>query len=188
MATDLYIPVILGTVRQGRMSEPVAQFVFEQVKQMPGIDTQLVDIRALPIPVDDAGPQAQIPEFADVARRADGYIIVTPEYNHGYPGLLKHVLDLNYQEYVHKAVGVCSVSVGAFGGVRAVESLLSSFKAFGLSPTVADFNITDVNDVVDENGQFMASDAHLQRFEQFMRQLVWLATTLKYGRDHFEYE
>ena len=51
-----------------------------------------------------------------------------------------------------------------------------------------DFNMTDVNDVVDENGLFMASDAHLQRFEQFMRQLVWLATTLKYGRDHFEYK
>ena len=188
MTTTLFIPVILGTVRQGRMSEPVARFVCEQVKQMSGIDTQLVDIRDLPIPLDDAGPQAQIPEFANVVRRADGYIIVTPEYNHGYPGLLKHVLDLNYKEYVHKAVGVCSVSVGAFGGVRVVESLLPSFKAFGLSPTVADFNITDVNDLVDENGLFMASDAHLRRFTQFMQQLVWLTTTLKYGREHVEYE
>ena len=86
----------------------------------------------------DAGPEAQIPALADTMRRADGYIIVTPEYNHTYPGLLKHVLDLNYKEYLHKAVGVCGVSAGPFGGVRAIEALLPTFKAFGLSSIVAD--------------------------------------------------
>lgn len=92
---SLFIPVILGTVRQGRLSEPVAQFILEQLKHQADITTELIDIRTLSIPVMDAGPDAGIPALTEILRRADGYIIVTPEYNHTYPGLLKHVLDLS---------------------------------------------------------------------------------------------
>lgn len=181
----LFIPVILGTVRQGRMSEAVAQFILEQVKHQDGVVTQLIDIRTLPLPVMDAGPEAQIPELADTMRRADAYIIVTPEYNHTYPGLLKHVLDLNYKEYLHKAVGVCGVSAGPFGGVRAIEALLPMFKAFGLSPIVTDLNFGNVNSLVDTAGQFTAEarDTYNHRFERFMQELLWLTKTLKAGRE-----
>lgn len=183
----LFIPVMLGTVRQGRMSEPVAKFVIEQMQQHPEIDAVLVDIRELPIPVDDAGPEAQIPDFANIMRRADSYIIVTPEYNHTYPGLLKHVLDLNYKEYLHKAVGVCSVSAGPFGGVRAVEALLPTFKAFGLSTIVPDLNFGNIKTLVNESGQLNenAQATYGRRFERFITELLWLTKTLKYGRDNF---
>jgi NAD(P)H-dependent FMN reductase len=100
--------------------------------------SSLIDIRKLPIPLIDARPNAKIPGFSEVVQKADGLIIVTPEYNHTYPGMLKHVLDLNYKEYLHKAVGVCSVSAGSFGGVRAVEALLPTLKAFGLGTIVTD--------------------------------------------------
>jgi hypothetical protein len=73
---QLCIPVLLGTVRQGRLSEPVARFIFEQVKQQDEVDSVLIDIRDLPIPIDDAGTDAQILGLADTMRRADGYIIV----------------------------------------------------------------------------------------------------------------
>jgi NAD(P)H-dependent FMN reductase len=59
------------------------------------------------------------PKFSATIERCDGLIIVTPEYNHGYPGLLKHALDMNLKEYIHKAVGICGVSAGPFGGARA---------------------------------------------------------------------
>ncbi|MGK7925218.1 MAG: NADPH-dependent FMN reductase [Spirulina sp.] len=185
--SDLFIPVILGTVRQGRMSEPVAKFVVERVRQTEGVATELIDIRALPIPLGDAGPNAKIPGFAETVARADAYILVVPEYNHGYPGLLKHVLDLNYKEYLRKAVGVCSVSVGGFGGVRAVESLLSSFKAFGLAATVADLNVSNVATLFDESGRMSeeARATYTRRFERFMQELLWLTKTLKYGRENF---
>ena len=185
----LFIPVILGTVRQGRMSEPVARFIFEQVKRQEEVDSVLVDIRELPIPVDNAGPDAQIPGFADTMRWADGYIIVTPEYNHTYPGLLKHVLDLNYKEYLHKAVGVCAVSAGPFGGVRAVEALLPTLKAFGLSTIVADLNFGNVKTLVDASGALNheAKATYGRRFERFMAELLWLAKTLKYGRENLPF-
>ncbi|BDM83300.1 NADPH-dependent FMN reductase [Acaryochloris marina] len=186
--TQLFIPIILGTVRQGRMSEPIANFIFQRVKEQKGVSTELIDIRALPISIDDAGPNAKIPDFAATVQRADGYIIVTPEYNHTYPGLLKHVLDLNYKEYLHKAVGVCAVSAGPFGGVRAVEALLPTFKACGLLPIVTDLNISNVNEVVNETGQLDNHETYQRRLGRFMRELIWLTTTLKYGRETFEWE
>lgn len=182
---DLFIPVILGTVRQERMSEPIANFVIEQVSQRADLETELIDIRTLPLPLDDAGPNAKIPALAELMQRADGYIIVTPEYNHSYPGFLKHFLDLHYQEYLHKAVGVCTVSAGPFGGVRAVEALLSSFKALGLSPIVADLNIGNVNKVVNQIGQFNDPTTYERRLDRFLKELVWLTKTLKYGRENF---
>ncbi|NEP46917.1 MAG: NAD(P)H-dependent oxidoreductase [Okeania sp. SIO2H7] len=183
--SDLFIPVILGTVRQGRMSEAIAKFIVEQVEKYEGVETELIDIRELPIPIDDAGPNAKIPGFSETVKRADGYIIVVPEYNHSYPGMLKHVLDLNYKEYLHKAVGVCGVSAGAFGGIRAIDSLLTNFKAFGLAPTVADLNFSNVNDIVNESGKLNDEATYIRRFGRFMKELVWLTKTLKYGRDNF---
>lgn len=183
--TNLFIPVILGTVRQGRKSKAIARFIVEQTTQVKTVETELIDIRALPISVDDAGLSAQIPSFAETVRRADGFIIVIPEYNHTYPGILKHVLDTNYKEYVHKAVGLCGVSSGSFGGVRAIESLLPALKAFGLLPTVADLNVSNVEDVLDETGQLLEPErsAFLRRYERFIKELVWLAATLKHGRN-----
>lgn len=182
---DLFIPIILGTVRQGRMSEPIARFIFQQVCQYQGVETELIDIRKLPISVIDAGPNAKISSFSETVQRADGLIIVTPEYNHTYPGLLKHVLDLNYKEYLHKAVGVCSVSAGAFGGIRAIDALLPTLKAFGLGTIVTDLSFGNVNQIVDEEGNLIEPATYIRRFERFMQELVWLTKTLKYGRDNF---
>src|SRR5207248_1405256 len=106
----LFIPVILGTARKGRRSENAARFVFEETKKRAGVETEFVDICKIPMRLDDAGEQMKDPAFSDLARRADGLILVVPEYNHGYPGLLKHALDMNLEEYIHKAVGLCGVT------------------------------------------------------------------------------
>jgi len=109
MERPLFIPVILGTARQGRESEHVARFVLEQTKKRAGVEAELIDVRNLPMRLDDAGEQMKDPAFSATVERCDGLILVTPEYNHGYPGLLKHALDMNLKEYIHKAVGICGV-------------------------------------------------------------------------------
>src|ERR1051325_12171831 len=119
----LFIPVVLGTVRKGRASENVAKFVFEQVKQREGVDTELIDIGELKFPGDDAGEQIKDQAFSATCERTDGLVLVVPEYNHGYPGILKHILDSNLKEYIHKAVGICGVSAGGGGGPRGVSRL-----------------------------------------------------------------
>src|SRR5438128_4967029 len=110
MERPLVIPVILGTARQGRQSENVARFVFEQTKKRADVETELIDVRALPMRLDDAGEQMKDAAFSATIERCDGIILVVPEYNHGYPGLLKHALDMNLKEYIHTAGGMCGVS------------------------------------------------------------------------------
>jgi NAD(P)H-dependent FMN reductase len=182
--TNLFIPVILGTTRQGRMSEPVAHFVVEQVTQWSGVETELIDIRQLRFPIDDAGQDLKDPQFSATCERADGLILVVPEYNHSFPGWLKHVLDTNLEEYIHKAVGICGVSASPFGGTRVIQSLLPVMRELGLVTTFYDLNFGNVNKLFDESGKLIEDekDAYIRRFERLMKELVWMSATLRYGR------
>src|SRR5947207_11391517 len=132
MERPLFIPVILGTARRGRRSEHAARFVFEQTKRRADIETELIDVCELPMKLDDAGEQMKDPKFSATIQRCDALIIVTPEYNHGYPGLLKHALDMNLEEYIHKAVGICGDSAGTLAGTRQVECRVEVLREAGL--------------------------------------------------------
>jgi NAD(P)H-dependent FMN reductase len=180
----LFIPVILGTVRKGRASENVAKFVFEQVKKREGVETELIDIRDLNFPVDDAGEQIKNPEFSETCERADGFVIVTPEYNHGYPGMLKHVLDSNLKEYIHKAVGICGVSAGGFGGVRAIEALLPVLRELGLVTIFWDGNFSGAQKLFGEDGKLLDEATHVKRIDKFLGELIWMSKVLRYGREN----
>src|ERR1051325_8300194 len=138
----LFIPVILGTGREGRASDKGAQVFFEQVKQREGVETELIDIGELKSPGDDAGEQIKDKGFSATCERADGLVLVVPEYNHGYPGMLKHVLDTNLKEYIHKAVGICGVSAGGFGGTRVIQNLLPVLRELGLVTIFWDGNFS----------------------------------------------
>src|SRR5262245_52629098 len=111
----IFSPVILGTSRQGRASDYAATFVVDHVAKRPDMRTDLIDIRDIRLSIDDAGEAIKDPRFAKAVNDSDALIFVVPEYNHSFPGLLKHVLDSNLKEYIHKAAGVCGVSAGAIG-------------------------------------------------------------------------
>ena len=179
---DLFIPVILGTTRQGRMSEPVANFVVEQITQWNGVETELIDIRQLKFPIEDAGQSIKDPQFSATCERADGLIIVVPEYNHSFPGWLKHVLDTNLEEYIHKAVGLCGVSASPFGGTRVIQSMLPVMRELGLVTTFYDLNFGSVNQLFDDSGKITEAEAYTRRFERFMKELVWMSSVLRFGR------
>jgi NAD(P)H-dependent FMN reductase len=179
----LFIPIILGTARRGRQSENVARFVFEQTTKRAGVETELIDVCKLPMKLDDAGEQMKDPKFSATIERCDGLIIVTPEYNHGYPGLLKHALDMNLEEYIHKAVGVCGVSAGAFGGARVIEGLLPVMRELGLVTIFWDVNFGNVERLFDEQGNLL-DQAYVRRVDKFLNELIWLSRVLRYGREN----
>jgi NAD(P)H-dependent FMN reductase len=184
MNRPLFIPVILGTVRKGRASENVAKFVFEQVKKREGVESELIDIRELNFPGDDAGEQIKDAKFSATCERADGLVIVTPEYNRGYPGMLKHVLDSNLKEYIHKAVGICGVSAGGFGGTRVIESLLPVMRELGLVTILWDGNFSGAQQLFDEAGNMKDRAAHERRMDKFLGELIWMSKVLRYGREN----
>ena len=148
----IFLPVILGTPRQGRMSEHAAKVLVDEVSKREGVETELVDIRKLSLPTDNAGEEIKDRAFSATVGRADGLVIVAPEYNHGYPGLLKHVLDTNLSEYIHKAVGICGVSAGPFGGTRVIQNLLPVMREVGLVTIFWDVNFSSVQNAFDEKG------------------------------------
>ena len=148
----LFIPVILGTTRQGRYSEPVAKFVTAELAKFQSVETKLVDIRDLPMPVTGAGEDIKDKAFSELCMRADAFILVAPEYNHGIPGLLKHVLDTNLKEYIHKAVGICGVSAGGFGGTRVIQNMLPILRELGLVTIFWDANFSGVGTLFGKDG------------------------------------
>jgi NAD(P)H-dependent FMN reductase len=184
----LVIPVILGTSRQGRMSEHVARFVLGQVESLPGVETELFDVRALSFPTNDAGEQIKDPVFSAAMMRADALVIVTPEYNHGYPGLLKHALDTNLKEYIHKPVGIVGVSAGPWGGTRVVENLLPVMRELGLVTIFWDGNFSKVQKTFDPSSGALLDETYVRRLEKFLKELVWMAKVLRYGRENVKYE
>jgi len=119
--------------------------------------------------------------------RADALVLVVPEYNHGYPGLLKHVLDTNLKEYIHKAVGICGVSAGALGGTRVIQNLLPVMRELGLVTIFWDGNFPSVQNLFDANGA-LVDQAHVKRMDKFLKELVWMAQTLRYGRENIPRE
>src|SRR5712672_1858532 len=179
----LFIPVILGTARQGRESEHAAHFVFERTKARAGVETKLIDVRALPMRLDDAGEQMKDPAFSATVERCDGLILVTPEYNHGYPGLLKHALDMNLKEYIHKVVGICGVSAGPFGGVRVIENLAPVMRELGLVTIFNDVNFGYVGKIFAEDGKLL-DERFVRRTAKFLDELIWMARVLRHGREN----
>jgi NAD(P)H-dependent FMN reductase len=180
----LFIPVILGTVRKGRASENIAKFVFEQVKKREGVETELIDILQLNFPGNDAGEQIKDTGFSAACTRADGLVLVVPEYNHGYPGMLKHVLDSNLKEYIHKAVGICGVSAGGFGGTRVIESLLPVMRELGLVTIFWDGNFSGAQGLFDDAGTMKDRATHEKRLDKFLGELIWMSKVLRYGREN----
>ena len=183
----LFIPILLGTPRRGRSSEHVAHFLRGQFAALPGVETELVDVRELMLPGDDAGEQVKHAAFSENCIRADAFVIVAPEYNHGYPGPLKHALDSNLKEYIHKPVGVCGVSAGAFGGTRVIENLIPVLRKLGLVTIFWDGNFSSVQKAFDEEGNLLES-AYVRRIEKFARELIWMARVLRHGREHVPIE
>ncbi|MFG1709498.1 NADPH-dependent FMN reductase [Nonomuraea sp. M3C6] len=126
---SLKIGILLGSTRPGRNGEPVAKWVYELAAQRTGAEFELVDIAEFNLPhLDEAMPpsmgQYALPHTKAWAQKIasfDGFIFVTPEYNHSTSGALKNAIDFLYGEWNNKAAGF--VSYGSVGGTRAVEHL-----------------------------------------------------------------
>ena len=179
----VFLPVVIGTPRQGRLTEPAANFVFGEVSNRSDIETELIDIRKIAIRMDDAGESLKNSQFSATVARADGLILVVPEYNHSFPGLLKHVLDTNLKEYVHKAVGVCGVSAGPFGGARMIESLLPVLRELGLVTIFWDVYFGTAGKLFDSATGKITDQAYSRRVEKFLNELVWMARALRLARE-----
>jgi NAD(P)H-dependent FMN reductase len=181
--SKLFILVLAGTTRKQRKSIKAAEFVAEIGKTYDELEVQLVDPEDFTFPGDGNDPEGKDPKYSALTAKADGFFIVTPEYNHSFPGSLKRMLDSELENYIHKPVALAGASSGGWGGVRAVESLVPTVREMGLAVTFTSTYFPRVQDAFDGNGQPVD-----ERTEAGVRkaydELIWMAKTLKYGRDN----
>ncbi|MFN2405091.1 MAG: NADPH-dependent FMN reductase [Pyrinomonadaceae bacterium] len=183
MDAKLNLPVLLGTNRNLRNSVFPARWLVGEMQKRPEIQTRLFDVAEFALPADDYGQEIKdcFPEWRDAIIQADGLVIVTPEYNHGYPGALKAVLDLLLKEYIHKAVAFVGVSAGPWGGTRVIESMVPMARELGLAVTFTDLNFPKVQTLFDAEGKLLDA-AFEKRAAAFLDELVWMSRVLRWGR------
>jgi NAD(P)H-dependent FMN reductase len=178
-----YIPVILGSVRRNRETAKVARFVLDLMKDLPCVTTELLDLKILNLPMmeerlrfrDD--PPPALSEFSDRISRADAIVIVTPEYNSGYPGVLKNALDYLKDEYKRKPFGIITVSSAWSGGMLCLIALRQVILHLGGIPIPAILPVCQVQDAFDERGN--PCDLQFQRrAKQYLGELLWFTEAL----------
>ncbi|MCX6826773.1 MAG: NAD(P)H-dependent oxidoreductase [candidate division Zixibacteria bacterium] len=178
-----YIPIILGSIRRGRQSPKVAHFISERMQQTGKIETEILDLMEHNFPMMEErlrlrnDPPARLQEFSDKIAAADALVIVTPEYNSGYPAPLKNALDYLFPEFKRKPVGVISVSGGSFGGLTALAELRTVLLAMGALPIPIRFPIANVEKTFNDAG--VPNDPIYESSAQaFLDELLWLTEAI----------
>ncbi len=176
--------VILGSVRRGRMSDRVATFVMQRLAAQPEVEAELADLGEIDLPVMEERlgriepPPPGLVALGAAIKAADAVVVVSPEYNHGYPGALKNALDYFLPEFKRTPVALVTVSGGGHGGVNAWAQLVTVLVYMGalvLPQTVA---VSKVQDAFDEHGNAV-DQAYVKRVDGMLTELIWLAGRVK---------
>ena len=199
MEEKIKIKIILGSTRQGRFGERPANWINDELKNWEGVEAELIDLRDHPMPFLDSPispsmmnmkyPHSVVQKWSEKINEADAFIIVSPEYNHGYSAVLKNAMDWLSPEWSRKPIGF--VSYGSVGGGRAIEQLRQVVIELGMVPIRKsihlnwDLILKVYNDKAISNADLFAQvrkgpHDHLQ---MFMDDLLWMAMALKAARN-----
>ena len=184
------ILVITGSTRPNRKSEAVAKWFIETAEKQNSDDFtfELVDLAKVNLPMfDEPKPPMfgdyqndHTKEWAKVVGAADGFVIIAPEYNHGYPAVLKNAIDFLYAEWNRKPVAF--VSYGVAGGIRSVEQLKQIFIQLDTVPLNAQVSFNVLSEF-NEDGTPNASEYSVQQTGTLLSELKWWGEALKAGRE-----
>lgn len=178
------VAVLAGTTRAQRRSVKAAQYIAEFGRSLPNVEIIFVDPVDFNFPGDGNDPEGKDPRYSDITARADAFFIVTPEYNHSFPGSLKRMLDSELANYKHKPVAFAGVSDGNWGGTRAIESLVPAVRETGLVAMSWDVYFPRVQDIFDDSGQIKAEfqERYAKNLQKLYTELLWFARMLKSAR------
>jgi NAD(P)H-dependent FMN reductase len=138
----MHVAVVLGTAREGRVSEKVARAVNAYIGRIDDTESELFDVKEQlrgPLTIAPWDESASHGSWGEVVERADALVLVVPEYNHSFPGELKILLDSLYAEYQDMPVGIVGVSSGVYGGARVADHI---------KPVLVELNMVPVKEAV----------------------------------------
>lgn len=180
-----HIAIISASVRTGRNSHRVALYFQRYLEENNLASCELLDLQEYNFPVFNErlkyqkDPLPQALQFAGKIASAAGAIIVTPEYNGGYPASLKNVTDLLYDEWQRKPVAIATVSSGSFGGSQVLMALQFSLWKMHVWTVPAMFPVPNVKDAFDENGVPSNPEKTGKRAKAFIEELLWCVEAKK---------
>lgn len=173
------ILIFSGTARKNNFTQHVSAFVAEQLESKYGLSVEIVSPLSIGLTVESEGDKTAYPELSKKVEQADGYVLVSPEYNHSFPGSLKMMLDANELPlFYKKPVGIVGVSSGNFAGVRMIESISPVTKNFGMITLKNDFLVSNVQDEI-VDGVFKDPEKWERRFSKMAEELVWYLNALE---------
>jgi len=188
---DLKLGVILASTREGRRGEGFARWIHALLAGRQGAQVELLDLREWRLPSYDhaAMPGAAEKSYTDPTARGwvekiaglDGYVIVTPEYNHGYPGGLKNALDHGFAVWANKPVAFVSYG-GTSADARAVEQLRLVAIELRMVPIRNEVNVRLIGASLDERGQ-PTEEFYAKRASAMIDTLLWWARVAREGRE-----
>lgn len=186
----MHLQIILGSIREGRRSGPVAQWAVERASTRADVTVELIDLKTWNLPMfslakfpsegDYEDPLQQ--RWAETIARADGYLFVVAEYNHGYTAALKNALDYLYAEWNRKPASF--IAFGNAEGARAVQQLKLVLNELEVAALPTAVHLRDVAKKI-EDGVFTAADAEAKRFDTMFDEWVWWAKALRAARDAY---
>jgi len=158
------IQIILGSTRKARVSDKIGNSLKRMADKRTDISTEIVDLREFNLPFlnDEVAPQKRkeivdpaVKKWSDKIKEADAYVIVTPEYNSGYPGVLKNALDSLYAEWNSKPVALVGYSGGSSGGTTVLNRLRQVVAALKMKPVSLEIKIPSSWQAFDQQGNFV---------------------------------
>lgn len=173
------IAIISASVRRGRKSHSVALYFKRYLEERQLGEVTILDLDAYDFPLFEErlrfieNPTEQMLSFAKQIEEATGVIVVTPEYNGGYPASLKNVIDLLYAEWKRKPVAIATVSAGAFGGSQVITSLQFSLWKIGALTVPAMFPVPTIDKTFNEEGMPVDAEAMDKKAGVFINELLY---------------
>ena len=183
MKTTIKIALILGSVRENRFCDTVANWLHQALADYQGIEITLIDPAEYHLDL-LASPKASKSKatLGEQLAEMDGFIVVTPEYNHSYPAPLKVLIDSFGSEWHGKPVAFVCYG-GVSGGLRAVEHLRQVFAELHAMSVRDTLSFASAWEQFDENGTLANPERALRTLKRVMNQLVWWAQALTPARE-----
>jgi NAD(P)H-dependent FMN reductase len=175
----LKLQIILGSTRQQRQGELVASWFRGEAEKRADFEFEYIDLRDWPLPFFATADSSLVVRWQEKVAEADGYIIVTPEYNHSFTAALKNALDYGGKSWRNKPVAFVGYTAGDVGAARAVEQLRLVAIELQLAPIREAIHISGVLGALPES---VRSEAMRNRLERLFTQLGWWAGALKTAR------
>jgi NAD(P)H-dependent FMN reductase len=181
MTEPVNVVMIIGSTRQGRFAPTVAQWAAAQLDQRDDVVLDVIDLADTDLPSVLGAPTPEVEQYVARLDHADAFVVVTPEYNHGYPASLKQGIDVAHQEWFAKPVAFVSYG-GVAGGARAVEQLRQVFAELHTATMRDTVSFNLFTTPFDDDGQVVDASGAESAGKKMVDELLWWARALRAAR------